>query len=137
MQQNPEALQLLSLAQEDAYVCHTLLKDPDAPSRIIGFHAQQAVEKAFKAILTGRRIAPARTHDLTERAYLIEDCGIILPIPVSTFAFLSPYAVVIRYGGEAEGALSPEEACELMDVILKFTQECLRHGDDLVPPEEA
>lgn len=44
MPQNHEAIQFLSLAYDDAYVCHTLLKDPHASPRIIGFHAQQAVE---------------------------------------------------------------------------------------------
>lgn len=31
MPQNHEAIQFLSLAYDDAYVCHTLLKDPHAP----------------------------------------------------------------------------------------------------------
>lgn len=78
MPQNLEATRFFSLAQDDAYVCHTLIRDPDASTRIIGFHAQQAVEKAFKAILIGNNIAPARTHDLTELTYTIEDCGIFL-----------------------------------------------------------
>ena len=133
MLQSHEAIQFLSLAQDDAYVCHTLLKDPDASSRIIGFHAQQAVEKAFKAILIGETIAPARTHDLTELAYTIEDNGITLPISVSKLAFLSPYAVTLRYGGEVDGALTPEEACDLMDVILQFTKDWLDRKSNSSP----
>lgn len=125
MPQNHETIQFLSLAQDDAYVCHTLLKDPDASSRIIGFHAQQAVEKAFKAILIEKNVVPVRTHDLTELAFIIEDNDIILPISLSKLAFLSPYAVTIRYGGEVDGALNSEDACALMDIILEFTKEWL------------
>jgi len=137
MPQNHDAIQFLSLAQDDAYVCHTLIKDPDASSRIIGFHAQQAVEKAFKAILIRKNIAPARTHDLTELAYIIEENGIELPISVSKLAFLSPYAITLRYGGEVDGALAPEEACDLMDIVLQFTKKWLDRDGISTPFEDA
>lgn len=137
MPQNHEATQFLSLAQDDAYVCHTLIKDPDASSRIIGFHAQQAIEKAFKAILIGKNIAPARTHDLTELAYIIEENGIELPISVNKLAFLSPYTVTLRYGGEVDGALTPEEACDLMDTVLRFTKVWLDREGYSSPNEDA
>ena len=137
MPQNHEATRFLSLAQDDGYVCHTLIKDPDASPRIIGFHAQQAVEKAFKAILIRKNIAPARTHDLTELAYIIEENGIELPISVSKLAFLSPYAVTLRYGGEVDGALAPEEACDLMDIVLQFTKKWLDRDGISTPFEDA
>ena len=82
MQPKDEAYQFLNLALDDAYVCHSLVSDPNASLRIICFHAQQAVEKSLKAILVSEGIVPIRTHDLTELAYMIEDAGITLPISV-------------------------------------------------------
>ncbi len=66
MQQNPEALQLFSLVQENAYVCHTLLKDPDAPSWIIGFHAQQAVENSLIGHVQKREFVMSTTQLMQE-----------------------------------------------------------------------
>ena len=122
MQRKDEAIQFLNLALDDSYVCHTLFQDPNASQRIICFHAQQAVEKGLKAILVSQNIVPLKTHDLTELAYMLEDAGIVLPIPIANLAYLTPYAVTIRYGGEVKGAMNPEEACELMDTILQFVQ---------------
>jgi len=39
---------------------------------------------------------------------LIEDAGIVLPIPVANLAYLTPYAVTIRFGGEVTGTISLE-----------------------------
>lgn len=125
MQPKDEAYQFLNLALDDAYVCHSLASDPNASLRIICFHAQQAVEKSLKAILVSEGIVPIRTHDLTELAYMIEDAEISLPISVSSFAYLTPYAVTIRYGGDVGGAMGKDEACDLMDSIISFLQKHL------------
>ncbi|MCK5272261.1 MAG: HEPN domain-containing protein [Sedimentisphaerales bacterium] len=45
------ALALLQKARDDEYVLRCLINDPSAPLWAIGFHAQQAVEKALKAAL--------------------------------------------------------------------------------------
>jgi hypothetical protein len=39
------ALALLARAKGDLYVLRRLRDDPDAPAWVLGFHAQQAVEK--------------------------------------------------------------------------------------------
>lgn len=131
MQRKDEAFQFLNLALDDSYVCHTLSEDPNASDRIICFHAQQAVEKGFKAILVSQNIVPLKTHDLTELAYMLEDAGIILPIPIAKLAYLTPYAVTIRYGGEVNGAMNPDEACELMDTVLQFAKTQLSSYFDI------
>jgi HEPN domain-containing protein len=58
----------------------------------ICFHAQQAVEKAFKAILTSSKIDFTLTHDLDELAYIIKTAGISLPADISEPGSLTPYA---------------------------------------------
>ncbi|MBI5899303.1 MAG: HEPN domain-containing protein [Rhodocyclales bacterium] len=60
---------LLEKARDDAYAFQRLADDPRAPSWILGFHAQQSVEKALKSVLASRRIEYPRTHNL---AMLVE-----------------------------------------------------------------
>ena len=45
------ARRLLARARDDEYVLASVAGDVNAPVRPLGFHAQQAVEKALKAVL--------------------------------------------------------------------------------------
>ena len=45
------AVALLRRAVGDQYVVERLAADAQAPAWVLGFHAQQAVEKALKAVL--------------------------------------------------------------------------------------
>src|SRR5688500_18217496 len=58
-------------ALQDIFAVEKLLTDSASPDEIIGFHAQQAVEKLFKAVLAARSIHFRRTHDLVELIDLI------------------------------------------------------------------
>ena len=42
---------LLQKARDDAYLLAACLDDPKMPGWILGFHAQQAVEKTLKAVV--------------------------------------------------------------------------------------
>ena len=43
---------LLQRARDDRHVLELLVDDPEAAEWTVGFHAQQAVEKAIKAVLS-------------------------------------------------------------------------------------
>ncbi len=64
------------------------------------FHAQQAAEKALKAVLLTHGITLPRTHDL---AFLMDRLppAISLPPGMIDLPTLSKYAVQHRYPGEA------------------------------------
>jgi hypothetical protein len=53
---------LLRKAASDLAAARVLAADPDPHDEAIGFHAQQAVEKAVKAVLALSQIAAPRTH---------------------------------------------------------------------------
>ena len=89
---------MLEKAAEDLYVLDLLIADTGAPDAVIGFHAQQAVEKWLKAALTERAIGFARTHDLAALLDLLQDNGIAMPTGADRIPRLTPYAVVFRYG---------------------------------------
>lgn len=65
----------------------------------ICFHAQQAAEKALKAVLLHHKIEFPLTHDLTQLLGLLEEAGIPVPPDFSAVDTLTPYAVETRYPG--------------------------------------
>ena len=58
------AAQLLDRAADDVAAANALLDVAGVSDAIVGFHAQQAVEKAIKAVLTSSGIDYPFTHDL-------------------------------------------------------------------------
>lgn len=63
------------------------------------FHAQQAAEKAIKAILLSRKIEFPLTHDIEELLEIAENSGIKLSEDIREAGLLTPYAVESRYPG--------------------------------------
>ena len=61
-----EAKRLLPIAGRDYQTLTILRNHPEAELAPICFHAQQAVEKALKAVLTIKHIDFRRTHVLEE-----------------------------------------------------------------------
>lgn len=57
---------LMAKSRQDELVVEKLAGDPDVSDEVLGFHAQQAIEKLLKAVLTEGGIPFRRTHDLTE-----------------------------------------------------------------------
>jgi HEPN domain-containing protein len=97
MQSAKLARLLLQKAEQDRYAMNRLLDDPSAPDEVIGFHAQQAVEKMTKAVLAQRAIQYRRTHQLEELAAILNDSSISYPPELSEAVALTPFAVEFRY----------------------------------------
>ncbi|MCZ6553652.1 MAG: HEPN domain-containing protein, partial [SAR324 cluster bacterium] len=88
---------MLQKAREDAYVLARSIDDPAMPEWVLGFHAQQAVEKALKAVLCARDLQHPRTHDLSELLDLVRDAGIALPPDEDQLPELTPFGTQFRY----------------------------------------
>jgi HEPN domain len=72
--------------------------EPDCLSdSILGFHAQQAVEKLLKALLSARSVPFALTHDLGRLRTLLAAAGESLPETPLALGDLGDFAVVYRY----------------------------------------
>lgn len=67
------------------------------PGWIIGFHAQQAAEKAFKAALALAGVEPPRTHDLLRLDALLQQAGWAPPLSGEDLVKLGRFAVEDRY----------------------------------------
>lgn len=60
-----ESRRPLGKAIEDQVVLVKLSPEREVADAVLGFHAQQAVEKGLKAVLAARGEAVPKTHDLT------------------------------------------------------------------------
>ena len=89
---------LLVAAGRDEQAFRTLAADPSLHDSLAGFHAQQAVEKALKAVLAYAGVRFRRTHDIAELLDLLEDAGLRAPPHADHLDELNPYAVEMRYG---------------------------------------
>jgi len=98
---------LMEKAAEDVFVLERLAGEARAPEAMVGFHAQQAIEKYLKAVLTDRGITYPWTHDLAALVDLVHRSGIGAAPEADTLPRLSRFAAEHRYG-----RLPPEEGGE-------------------------
>jgi HEPN domain-containing protein len=78
---------------------------------VLGFHAQQAAEKALKALLTHNQVEFPRTHVIATLINLCERSGYSDTETLYDALVLTRYAVATRYPSE-EDPVSRDEARE-------------------------
>ena len=101
---------LLSKARNDALLLRKIAADPEIADEIVGFHAQQTVEKALEAVLETREVDYPHTHDVARLFELLDGSG-GAPAHRDDALALSPWATEFRYGDVVAGSLdAPSEA---------------------------
>ena len=88
---------LLRKAAQDEFTIDKPFSDPASPDEVIGFHAQQAVEKMLKAVLALASVRYRRTHDIVELIDLLRDHGQPFPKELEDVRRLTPFATDFRY----------------------------------------
>lgn len=114
-----EAGHLLRLAQRDHQTFGNLLDSGRAAPAPICFHAQQAAEKALKAVLPVQQCDLPRTHSLSELARL-EDSGLAPPCSAADYLRLTPFAVEFRYDERVPTLLDGAEAGRIASQTLEW-----------------
>ena len=91
----------------------------------ICFHAQQAAEKAFKAVLLYCKVDFPLTHDIEELMDIFDKAGILLPSDFQNAGILTPYAVETRYPGYWDQITAKEvkEAINLAENIVNWANK--------------
>lgn len=120
-----QAGELLAAARRDQTTLRVLLKDADSPIEAELFHAQQAIEKAIKAVLVCHGVMFRRTHDLLELADITREHGIDVPVPADLLLRLGPYAVEFRYLGVRAPDVSPDEANTAVNAAVAWADGCV------------
>jgi len=113
---------LIALAREDlasAEALHAAERISDSP---VGFHAQQSVEKALKAVIASRGLEFPFTHDLGVLMQLCEDAGLAVPAELSAADRLNPYAAAIRYGLGNPGTVDAEDALRWATLAIEWVE---------------
>ena len=87
------------------------------------FHAQQAVEKALKALLISRNIPFPRTHNIGTLVDLVSDT-VSVPKQVEEASVLTDYAVITRYPTDTEAVEMDEykQAVDLARTVLDWVR---------------
>jgi HEPN domain-containing protein len=94
----------------------------------VGFHAQQAVEKALKAVLASREVEFPFIHNLGYLAELCEKHAIELPETLAGMEQLTPFAAMLRYG-------SPEQKVD-RKTALSWAASAVEWARSVIEPIE-
>lgn len=114
---------LLRLAESDLQVCRVLADASDIADGAVGFHAQQAVEKALKTAIVLTEAELPRTHDLERLSGQAAACA-PLPDELAGVDWLTPWAVALRYDepttalDRAAAVAAAESACRWAKTLL-------------------
>lgn len=117
-----EARLLLRKAREDLDALTKLAPDGDTADAIVGFHAQQAVEKALKAVLAAFGEDFPWTHDLRYLLERLTDLEAPMPSSLHEVRVLAPWAVEFRYGETIEDPLDREGAVALAEKAAEWAE---------------
>ena len=108
---------MLVKAHADLSAARLLASDTGQDDGVIGFHAQQACEKAIKAVLALREVEIPRTHNLGFLLDLLGDAGGLAEV-----VWLNPWAVTMRYD-EQESPLDRHAALAAADSAVSWASK--------------
>ena len=131
MKQRETSRVLLHKAAQDEAVVARLLHDITFDDEIIGFHAQQAVEKALKAWLAHLGIKYPKIHDLEALVELLSAHGQTLPNELADLDRLTPFATIYKY--EELPISTPFDRAE----ALKLVQNVRAYVERIIGEEPA
>lgn len=94
------------------------------------FDAQQAGEKAIKAVLIDAGVAFPYVHDLAALLTVLEESGAPVPDEVKEAGRLTRFAVETRYPGLVEPVTDEEQetAVRIAEIVVDWAERILGHG---------
>ena len=97
---------------------------PGIYSEDLCFQAQQAAEKAIKAVFISKQLIYPFSHDISQLLSLLEKSGVSIPREIRSAAKLTLYAAQTRYPG-LESPVSREEyeeALMLAKIVVNWAE---------------
>ena len=100
-------------------------KPKDAFWEDLCFDAQQAAEKAIKAVLIFRQLEFRKTHDIRELLTLLDSSGYPFPEEIWKADNLTDYAVETRYPGLSEPVSDKEYrvAVAMAETVVRWAEK--------------
>lgn len=115
---------LLRKAAQDEAAVHALLDSDEVADSILGFHAQQAVEKLLKAVLASRQIDYPFTHDIERLIRLLRQSALEPRFPVAEASDLTGWAAAYRYG-EPDEEIDRIQALTLIEAVRAWAESLI------------
>ena len=116
---------LLQKAREDLSAAQALIATEDQADHVIGFHLQQAVEKALKSVLADRAVEIPRTHDLGYLVELLESFDTEIPGAITSSDWLTPWGVLFRYDSNSD-TLDRDTGLEAATAAIALAEQLAR-----------
>ncbi len=126
MKQPSDHLLFLKKAKEDEELLKSILTETQIADSIFGFHAQQAVEKLLKAILSNAKVIFPKTHDLSVLIDLLVQSQITIPFLDDDLEELTPYAVTFRYDESSDKILDRQKSLTLVRSLREWVEQRFR-----------
>jgi HEPN domain-containing protein len=120
---------LLGLAADDEFAARSLLPVEGVTDGVLGFHSQQAVEKALKAVLARKDVEFPYSHDLDGLIRLCQKNRVEVPEDLSGVGRLSVFGVRLRYGTSAATRLDRDQA-------LRWAASAVEWARQQIEPKE-
>jgi HEPN domain-containing protein len=121
---------LLGLARDDDFAARSLLPVEGVADAILGFHAQQAVEKSLKAVLASADVQFPYTHDLDGLIELCRGHGLDVPDALDDADQLSPFGVRMRYGASHDTRLDRDQALGWSAAAVEWARGIVERDDE-------
>jgi len=115
----------LRKARQDEFALDKLISDPASPDEVVGFHAQQAVEKMVKAVLALHAVRFGRVHEIGHILGLLRKNNIPYPSEFEELDRLTPFATTLRYEdmlAELEHSLDRRWAHEMVRRVKAWAE---------------
>ena len=113
---------LLRKARDDEVAVRKFAADSEIADAVVGFHAQQAIEKALKAVLSARDCRYPWTHDLRYLIELLDAAGSPLPRELADARRLTPWAAEFRYGEIIDEQLNRTDATRIVEAVMRWAE---------------
>ena len=128
--QHEQAILLHEKAMKDLSLVEQVVHFPqlNLDDDIVGFHAQQAVEKLLKAVLSENGAHFRRTHDLRVLMEMLERIATPVPFGLTDLDLLTPFGVTSRY--------ARRDACTALDrrTILDKIHQLRNWAEAVIQP---
>ena len=131
------AEQLLRRADTDAAGAKAMLPIDEVADVLVCFHAQQAVEKALKAVLAARSVEFPFIHDISGLTRLCREAGAPLPDDMDGADRLTPYAAGLRYDDDTVHAVERETASRWATAAVQWARGLVESAGGQKSPTES
>ncbi len=113
---------LINLAVRDLQMLRLAMTNLDLQNPGL-FHAQQAIEKVFKAVLSAKNCPYPLTHNLLLLKKALTEIGIDCALEDDTLQKILPFGVEARYDEDIEPLISMDEALKVVTAVLNWAEQ--------------